>query len=125
MKLEVGTAYPVIVTKILARGIVVQHEDSPETEFIHISNLSSKFVADITDVVHVSEHLTALCILGKVTGKPELSLKHIDHKPLYNARGGQHKAAHVSSFEDMLSASTKCLEEKLRITESRAQRKHK
>lgn len=127
MNLEIGTVYRVVVTKILTRGIVVQHVGMADTEFIHISNLSAKFVSNINDVVSIGAEVDALCVLGKVTGKPELSLRHLDHEPLYNTRSTQSRqsSAPTDSFEAMLAASTKCLEEKVRMSEARSKRKRK
>lgn len=67
--------YHVTVKKILPNGIIVIHSDN-DSDFIHVSNVSDKFVEHVEDFVKVGQEFEAQCIVGKF--KPvELSLKHL------------------------------------------------
>ena len=127
MDLKLGKVYHVIVTKILTRGIIVSHAGVEDTEFIHISNLSAKFVSNINDIIKIGDEVDALCVTGKISGSPELSLRHLNCNSSYNTRGKkpQPSTSPVDSFESMLAASNKCLEAKMRTLESRSKRRRK
>lgn len=73
MDLTVGEKYKVVAERILERGIVARLEDGT-TQFIHISQLSDRFVKNISDVITVGEEYEASCIVSKVKGA-ELSLR--------------------------------------------------
>ena len=80
MDLELDKVYPVKVTKILQKGIIVELEDQ-STQFIHVSQISDKFVADPNNFVHVDSIYQAKGIKGKA--RPiELSLKHLKLSPI-------------------------------------------
>ena len=73
MKLTVGETYEVEVVKILSYGAIVKMSDN-STQLLHISNISDKFVRDVSDFVSVGSKIKVDCIAGKV--KPEeLSIK--------------------------------------------------
>lgn len=79
MNIEVDSIYPVTVTKIIKAGAVVQFEDG-DTNLIHISNISDRFVSNVELFVQVGKTYDAMAIEGKV--RPvELSLKHLRLQP--------------------------------------------
>lgn len=65
MKLEAGNSYEVKVEKILPFGAVVKMEDD-STELLHISNITEKFVRDISDYLKEGETITVDCVNGSV-----------------------------------------------------------
>ena len=130
MNLELGAKVTVECIKILEKGIVVKLEDS-STEFIHISNISSLFVRNITDFVNVGEKYEAICIAGRA--RPiELSLIHegqtaptvVEHasktfqktpaKPVYREQTTvqEKKETAPLSFDQMLQKSNNALRDK-------------
>lgn len=125
MDLKVGQAYDVTVVKILGFGAIVALEDG-STELIHISNISDRYVVDVSDFVQVDHTYSALCVEGKV--KPaELSLKHLSLKSNRpdsaecanpkSKRPAVHKSSKVApkaatSLDDMIAASSREYEDK-------------
>ncbi len=77
--LVVGKEYEVKVVRMLSKGIVVRilSEESDNTEFIHLSKISSKFVSDVSDFVSMGEVLTAKAVESEIRGA-ELSLIHLN-----------------------------------------------
>lgn len=129
MNIQEGQVYNVVVTKILPRGIIVQIQGTSDTEFIHISKLSVKFVSDISKLVTVGDKLEAVCIQGK--GRLELSLqhlhleslyKHVERKQLPPKKSTKQKS---TSVEDMIAAVERDFKEKQRASDSRLRRKQK
>ena len=129
MNIQEGQVYNVVVTKILPRGIIVQIQGTSDTEFIHISKLSVKFVSDISKLVTVGDKLEAVCIQGK--NRLELSLqhlhleslyKHVERKQLPPKKSTKQKSI---SVEDMIAAVERDFKEKQRASDSRLRRKQK
>lgn len=129
MNIQEGQVYKVVVTKILPRGIIVQIQGTSDTEFIHISKLSVKFVSDISKLVIVGDKLEAVCIQGK--DRLELSLqhlhleslyKHVERKQLPPKKSTKQKS---TSVEDMIAAVERDFKEKQRASDSRLRRKQK
>ena len=129
MKIQEGQMYEVTVIKILPKGIIVQIKGTSDTEFIHISKLSVKFVSDISKLVHVGDTLEAVCIHGKE--KLELSLQHlhleslckyVERKKLPEEKTTRQQ---VSSLDDMIAAVERDFKEKQRATDSRLKRRRK
>lgn len=129
MNIQEGQVYKVVVTKILPRGIIVQIQGTSDTEFIHISKLSVKFVSDISKLVTVGDKLEAVCIQSK--DRLELSLqhlhleslyKHVERKQLPPKKSTKQKS---TSVEDMIAAVERDFKEKQRASDSRLRRKQK
>lgn len=129
MNIQEGQVYNVVVTKILPRGIIVQIQGTSDTEFIHISKLSIKFVSDISKLVTVGDKLEAVCIQGK--DRLELSLqhlhleslyKHVERKQLPPKKSTKQKS---TSVEDMIAAVERDFKEKQRASDSRLRRNQK
>lgn len=121
MELQKGKAYDVIVTKILQRGIIVQIEDSEDTEFIHISKLSTKYVSDISQIVNVGSTYTAIGVYDDVRNKVGLSLKHVDRvqytkdgSKVFYRKDFSGNPAKQKSLDDMIAAADSTLREKQR-----------
>lgn len=73
MELKIGQKYEIEVIKILKYGIIVKLDDE-STQFIHISNLSDKFISDISDILNVGDRRLATGVSGNKY-PVELSLK--------------------------------------------------
>lgn len=146
MDLKVGQTYDVTVVKILGFGAIVALEDG-STELIHISNISDKYIADVSDFVDVDHTYSAMCIEGKVKSE-ELSLKHLNlvsrsprsNDAEYKQKGTRRKSSSAdhksiksdsTSLEDMIANSNSQFEDKVgRIlrndsTSSRPKRKRR
>lgn len=129
MNIQEGQMYGVTVVKILPKGIIVQIQGTSETEFIHISKLSVKFVSDISKLVQVGDKLEAMCIQGKE--KLELSLQHLHLESLYkhverNKLSPENNTSQqTTSVDDMIAAAERDFKEKQKAIDSRSKRKHK
>ena len=77
--LNIGQEYGITVLKILPAGIIVHLSGTDFTELIHISEISTDYVSDISEYVTVGEKYTAKAQLGKY-GNKELTLKHLNLK---------------------------------------------
>lgn len=118
MELSVGSYYSVSVVRLINSGAIVELEDG-STQLIHISNISNKYVSNISDFVSVGNTYSALAINGKV--KPiELSLAHLDlgPKPVRdNVRGDKRRPAvkhttYKPSLDEMIAKSEGSYEDK-------------
>lgn len=79
MHLTEGITYLAKVVRIIPTGIIVELTDH-RTELIHISNISDKYIKDISEIVSVGDVYSAKGIVGK--RRPvELSLKHLNLRP--------------------------------------------
>ncbi len=78
MSLELGKVYNVTVSRIIERGVVVAVSGYSSTGFIHISEISDKYVTSISDFVTVGETYEAICI---DTVKASFSLKPLKLSP--------------------------------------------
>lgn len=81
MNIAPNNEYQVEVIRIVKSGAVVKLEDE-STELIHISNLSTRFVSKIEDVVSIGDKLKAYgkadrdkCFLTLVSPKPKFEKK--------------------------------------------------
>ena len=124
-----GSFYPVTVTKLLARGIVVKLDDTGTTEFIHISKISKKFISNIADFVNVGNRLVAKGIRGK-NGTNELSLIHLH----LGEPGQKVKEVHaeevnedpaVKNLNDMIAAAELSMHDKMGVIQARTERKRR
>lgn len=77
MELELGKFYPVRIFKIIKAGALVKIEGSEDTELIHLSNISDKYVEKVEDFVKVGDLYEAVAIKGKAH-PIELSLRHVN-----------------------------------------------
>lgn len=124
MSIKPGQEYPITVTKLKERGIIVQIDGTPDTEFIHISKLSTKFVSNIASLVAVGDKLIAIAIEGK--DKTELSLQHL-HLESLNKTERHKKSSNKTndatstkpSLDDMIAAAERDLKEKQLLTASK------
>lgn len=126
MDIQIGNTYKVVVTRILPRGIVVQFLNTSDTEFIHISKLSTKFVTDISKLVQVGDCFEAVCVKG--SNKLELSLQHLNLESLYNnvdriclEKHDQQKP----SLDEMIATAESIFKDKRRDTDARLKRRRK
>ena len=107
--------------------------------FCHISNISGKFINDITTLYNVNDNIKVKVINIKNDGKIEVSIKdaidneHLKHqndfikdKQYFNNKSGKTNIKKESeSFEDMLQAFLKNSESKFKDIDLRNQkRKH-
>ena len=129
MNIQEGKMYYVTVVKLLAKGIIVQINGTADTEFIHISKLSVKFVPDISKLVRVGDILEAVCVQGK--DKLELSLHHLHLESLYkhvedkNLLSEKLSSPQPASLDDMIAAAERDFKEKQRDNDSRLRRRRK
>lgn len=132
--LEVGKNYDVIVTKILSKGIIVQIGNTEYTDFIHISKISTEYVSNINEFVHVGDRLSALAIIRGGKGEnsePELTLKHLNLKSLYNIDDSNSNAELIAEVSDgrnldaMIAAANLSLQDKVKTIKSRTERKRR
>lgn len=123
--IEEGTLYPVIVTKLLARGIIVQLDDTGSTEFIHISRISNQFVSNIADFVSVGESLVAKGVKGK-DGMTELSLIHLNlnHQNLKQTKVTD-AASRDKRLNEMIAAAELSMYDKIGRVQTKTERKHR
>lgn len=126
MNIEVGEKYCVTVIKIIKHGIIVQMGNCSDTEFIHISKLSHRFVSDISKLVSIGDKLEAVCIQGN--DRCELSLQHLhleSNNPSEKSVVHSNESESNATFEDMLAAAENSLREKQLAVNNRLQRKRK
>lgn len=126
MDLQLGNKYKVTVTRILQRGVVVQFQDTADTEFIHISKLSTKFVSDISKLVQVGDCFEAICVKG--SNRLELSLKHLNLESLYKNVDRKRLEKHdqpKTSLDDMIASAESIFKDKKRDTDARLKRRRK
>lgn len=103
MELKIGQKYEIEVIKILKYGIIVKLDDE-STQFIHISNLSDKFISDISDILNVGDRRLATGVSGNKY-PVELSLK----------RSSRHNRSTIQdhkSLDDMIANSNEVYADK-------------
>ena len=137
MNLEVGQITDATITGIKKYGIFLNINNN--IAFCHISNISGKFINDITTLYNVNDNIKVKVINIKNDGKIEVSikdaidnenLKHqnnfIKDKQYFNNKSGKTNIKKESeSFEDMLQAFMKNSESKFKDIDLRNQkRKH-
>lgn len=125
MELQKGQSYEVTVTKLLQRGVIVQINDTEDTEFIHISKLSAKFVSDISKIVNVGDTYTAIAVYNPEYSRVELSLKHINyaqHRKSHSAVHSMKSEQRKQSLDDMIAAADSVLKEKQRAMNYKPQK---
>lgn len=126
MDLQLGNKYKVTVTRILQRGIVVQFLNTSDTEFIHISKLSTKFVSDISKLVNVGDCFEAVCVKGST--RLELSLKHLNLESLYknvDRKCIENHDQQKLSLDEMIASAESIFKDKKRDTDARLRRRRK
>lgn len=137
MNLEVGQITDATITGIKKYGIFLNINNN--IAFCHISNISGKFINDITTLYNINDNIKVKVINIKSDGKIEVSikdaidneyLKHqnnfIKDKQYFNNKSGKTNIKKESeSFEDMLQAFMKNSESKFKDIDLRNQkRKH-
>ncbi|MCM1361054.1 MAG: S1 RNA-binding domain-containing protein [Clostridiales bacterium] len=130
--LDEGKDYTVTVTKILSKGIIVKIKDTEDTDFIHISKISTEFVSNINEYVKVGDILSARTIKrGDKFSEPELSLQHLHLKSLYTPEQSVcdtelvTKVSSERNLEDMIAAANLSLKDKMQTIHTRTERKRK
>lgn len=123
-----GALYPIIVTKLLARGIVVQLEDTGKTEFIHISRISKQFVSNITDYVNIGQSFVAQGVKGR-DGMNELSLIHLNLNQQEPSKQVLPRVVEEPSankrLDEMIAAAETSMHDKVGRIQARAERKRR
>ena len=126
--IEEDTLYSLIVIKLLARGIVVQLDDTGNTEFIHISRISKQFVSNITDYVNIGQSLVAQGVKGR-DGMNELSLIHLNLNQQESSKQTIPKVANEPSADkrlnEMIAAAETTMHDKIGRIQTRTERKHR
>ena len=137
MNLEVGQITDATITGIKKYGIFLNINNN--IAFCHISNISGKFINDITTLYNVNDNIKVKVINIKNDGKIEVSIKDaidnehlkyqnnfIKDKQYFNNKSGKTNIKKESeSFEDMLQAFMKNSESKFKDIDLRNQkRKH-
>lgn len=137
MNLEVGQIIDATITGIKKYGIFLNINNN--IAFCHISNISGKFINDITTLYNINDNIKVKVINIKNDGKIEVSIKdaidneHLKHqnnfikdKQYFNNKSGKTNIKKESeSFEDMLQAFMKNSESKFKDIDLRNQkRKH-
>lgn len=126
--IEEGALYPVIVTKLLARGVVVKLEDTGKTEFIHISRISNQFVSNITDYVNIGQSFVAQGVKGR-DGMNELSLIHLNLNQQEPSKQVLPKVANESSadkrLDEMIAAAELSMYDKVGRIQPRTERQRR
>ena len=137
MNLEVGQITDATITGIKKYGIFLNINNN--IAFCHISNISGKFINDITTLYNINDNIKVKVINIKSDGKIEVSIKdaidneHLKHqnnfikdKQYFNNKSGKTNIKKESeSFEDMLQAFMKNSESKFKDIDLRNQkRKH-
>ena len=137
MNLEVGQITDATITGIKKYGIFLNINNN--IAFCHISNISGKFINDITTLYNINDNIKVKVINIKSDGKIEVSIKdaidneHLKHqnnfikdKQYFNNKSGKTNIKKESeSFEDMLQAFLKNSESKFKDIDLRNQkRKH-
>ena len=137
MNLEVGQITDATITGIKKYGIFLNINNN--IAFCHISNISGKFINDITTLYNINDNIKVKVINIKNDGKIEVSIKdaidneHLKHqnnfikdKQYFNNKSGKTNIKKESeSFEDMLQAFMKNSESKFKDIDLRNQkRKH-
>lgn len=124
MKIQEGQMYEITVVKILPKGIIVQIKGTSDTEFIHISKLSTKFVSDISKLVQVGDCFEAICVKGST--RLELSLKHLNLESLYKNVDRNCLEKHnqpKSSLDEMIASAEAIFKDKRRDADARLKRR--
>ena len=137
MNLEVWQITDATITGIKKYGVFLNINNN--IAFCHISNISGKFINDITTLYDVNDNIKVKIINIKNDGKIEVSIKdvidneHLKHqndfikdKQYFNNKSGKTNIKKESeSFEDMLQAFLKNSESKFKDIDLRNQkRKH-
>lgn len=87
MNLEIGKHYEVRIVKYLRKGVIVRFVDDPGyTAFIHLSQISSDFVKDVSTFVRLGDVYTAEAVADEKFGT-QLSLIHLGLKSVYEPAG--------------------------------------
>lgn len=104
MQTEIGCSYDAIVVKIMAKGIVVEFDNTQDTGFVHISKLSKDYIKNISDVVNIGDRIKVYCVKSSISEcGSELSLIDIATPPV----------SKKPTIDDMIASADIVLKEKL------------
>lgn len=111
MKLELGQLYQVTIIKLVQSGIIVQVGTSTsDTQFIHKSKISKRFVDDISKFVQVGQQLKAEAVVG-VINPIELSLLNMNIQPS-NSFTPAPKVSAPMTLDDMIAKMNRDFDDK-------------
>lgn len=114
-QLREGTVVTGEVISIKPFGAFVKLE-SGQTGLVHISQLSTKYVEKVEDVLQVGENVKVKVLSIEDSGKISLSIKALmnDSRPQWERRGDRRGSRKSSGdFEDMMKKWLKSSEERL------------
>ncbi len=117
----IGEAVDCKVEQVMPYGAFVRLANG-KRGMIHISELSHKFVKQVTDVLQVDQEIKAKVIKIDEKGRIDLSLKQLQKKPSRD-RGGQ-GVNKEENFEKKLSDFLKQSETKITDLNNRANAAH-
>ena len=114
--LKLGNCYNVTVAKIMDKGVIVSVEGENETQFIHISKLSSGYVRAVEDVVSIGTTYKAKCVMNTKLNKLELMMMPSRQK-------SQSKS--MSDLDKMIKAAQNAFSDKQKSADSRMKRRRR
>lgn len=131
MQCNVGQVIEGKVCAIKPYGMFIEFNDT--VGFCHISNVSNKFVVNISDVYHINQEVKAK-VIQMDSGRINLSIKALDSDMVQktsnsiqnksNHRGNiNHNTNRQMSFDDMLKQYMNASDEQLKSI-SRRTKKH-
>lgn len=121
--LKLGNFYNVTVIKIMAKGAIVSVEGECETQFIHISKLSSGYVRAVEDVVSVGTTYKAKCVMNTKLNKLELMILPKTINPMSSRQKSQSKT--MSDLDKMIKAAQNAFSDKQKSADSRMKRRRR
>lgn len=121
--LKLGNCYNVTVAKIMDKGAIVSVEGENETQFIHISKLSSEYVRAVEDVVSVGTTYKAKCVMNTKLNKLELMMLPKTINPMSSRQKSQSKT--MSDLDKMIKAAQNAFSDKQKSADSRMKRRRR
>ena len=121
--LKLGNCYNVTVAKIMDRGAIVSVEGENETQFIHISKLSSGYVRAVEDVVSIGTTYKAKCVMNTKLNKLELMIMPKTINPMPSRQKSQSKS--MSDLDKMIKAAQNAFSDKQKSADSRMKRRRR
>lgn len=121
--LKLGNCYNVTVIKIMDKGAVVSVEGETETQFIHISKLSSGYVRAVEDAVSIGTTYKTKCVMNTKLNKLELVMMS---KPVNSISSHQKSQSNsMSDLDKMIKDAQKAFSDKQKSTDSRMKRRRR
>lgn len=121
--LKLGNCYNVTVIKIMDKGAVVSVEGETETQFIHISKLSSGYVRAVEDAVSIGTTYKTKCVMNTKLNKLELVMMT---KPINSISPHQKpQSKSMSDLDKMIKDAQKAFSDKQKSADSRMKRRRR